>query len=122
LISLPYETTSRVHHLGAWVQPQIGFTTRFADIGLVSRFHYMSFISVSQRGNFWPSDQQELFYLRANKGNLFWEPGLVFRFGWDYVKAEIQYVASVNMFNENLNYEPLRVGLGLTFLLPPKKK
>jgi hypothetical protein len=115
------ERTSRVHHGGLWLQPQIGFTTRFFDIALVSGFQYQNFFAVRQSGPLEISEQQELFHLRSNKGNFFWEPGIVIRLGWDYVKAELQYMGSVVINNPSLPYEPLRVSLGLTMKMPPRK-
>jgi hypothetical protein len=121
-ISVDNRSQSRVSHLGLWAQPQLGFTTRLFDLALIGGVRYMSLISVTEKGPLWPEQQQDLFNMRANKGNLLWEPGLVVRFGWDYVKAEMQYTFSYNLNNPSMNMEPLRISLGFSFLIPPKAK
>lgn len=113
---------SRVHYGGAWVQPQLGFTTRFFDLALVSGFHYLNFMAVRQSAPLHTFDQQELFYLRSNKGNLFWEPGIMIRLGWDSVKAEVQYTGAAVLNNPSLKYEPFRVSFGLTMQIPSRNK
>lgn len=113
---------SRVHYGGAWVQPQLGFTTRFFDLALISGFHYLNFFSVRQSAPLHIPEQQELFQLRSNKGNLFWEPGIMIRLGWDSVKAELQYTGSAVINNQSLDYEPFRVSLGLTMKIPSRIK
>ncbi len=109
-------------YLRLFAQPQIALTTKVVDLAFTSRFSYINFGEAPNIIGLPETVQQELQYIRNNQGNLFWEPGLTLRLGWDYVKLEGQLLFSGPFTNNDLNADPFNFNLGVTMKLPSKKK
>jgi len=109
-------------YLRLFAQPQIALTTKVVDFAFTSRFSYINFGQVPNVTGAPEFVREELQVIRDNQGNLFWEPGLTLRLGWDYVKLEGQLLFSAPFSNNDLNADPINFNLGVTMKLPGKKK
>ncbi len=109
-------------YLRLFAQPQIALTTKVIDFAFTSRFTYANFGQAPNIIGLPEYVQEQLQYIRDNQGNLFWEPGITLRLGWDYVKLEGQLLFSAPFTNNDLNADPINFNLGVTMKLPGKKK
>ncbi len=109
-------------YLRLFAQPQIALTTKVVDFAFTSRFSYINFGEAPNVTGAPEFVREELQSIRDNQGNLFWEPGLTLRLGWDYVKLEGQFLLSAPFSDNDLNADPFNINIGLTIKLPGKKK
>ena len=69
-----------------------------------------------------PYLKSQLLTLKANPNHIFWQPGLVFRFGWKYFQFHSGIAISTDLSNSELNQAHANFTLGMTFLLSPETK
>lgn len=105
-------------YLKPFVQPTIGFTSRYFDVALTPRIALVSYLSHSQQLDAEGNRQITSFFSRKEK-TLVFEPGLTIRAGFEHVK--IQFQSNYSTFSyESENFDPVHKrysSIGLFFLV-----
>lgn len=88
-----------------FIQPSIGFISKYFEVSFIPRVAY---VSIEDRG-LSINDSDLLSDLRRqfekNNKQLVFEPGLQLRFGFEYVKLQIQYsISNFNFSTDELNF------------------
>lgn len=111
--------SSQVNFTKAFIQPSLGFTVKNVDFGVASKLSAV-FMHVNEESGY--TDSYGLDYIKANPTSYLWEPSFFVRFGFQSVKAQIQYTHSANLNNKDLDQEIACLSLGLSFNIKPKSK
>jgi hypothetical protein len=97
----------------SFLQPSIGVTFNAFDIALTSGFSRINFnklkYSVDQNSRYY----DELDMISKNRTSFLFEPGITIRGGWKIVKIQFQYLRSINLSTDALNFEPIKYSLGI---------
>lgn len=104
----------------AFLQPSIGVTFNAFDIALTSGFSRINFkkfnYSVDQNSRYF----DELDLISKNRTSFLFEPGITIRGGWKFIKLQFQYIRSINLSTNALNFEPTKYSFGIYFSLSKK--
>lgn len=109
--------SSDLSSLKYFLQPSIGFTSKFFDIALSTRISALKFNiksnNVSQNVDLY----NELNSL-STQINYYFEPSITLRAGWQYTKVQFQAEYSKNLIHENMTvgeYYHLSIGVSFSF-------
>jgi hypothetical protein len=106
-----------------FVQPSIGFTTKYFDVAFSSKF---SLVNLGLNNSTLSKENNEYDYeyvesLRNGKSYFFWERGLMIRGGFEHVKAVIQLTETI-MSDDTQPISNGSISLGLAISLNAKHK
>jgi hypothetical protein len=103
-----------------FVQPAIGFHLNHVDLGVSVRFAGVNFtkFTYSQGAN----NKQDIINLQNDPFSMFAEPAFTMRVGGEYIRFQLQVLASFPLNNSFIEYDPFSISTGLVFLLKEKKK
>jgi hypothetical protein len=97
----------------SFLQPSIGLTFNAFDIALTSGFSRINFYkinySVDQNSRYY----DELEMISRNRTSFLFEPAFTIRGGWKFIKLQFQYIRSINLSNDALNFEPIKYSFGI---------
>ena len=80
-----------------FVQPSFGFTSKYFDAVISSRIAILNYSNIEVEG--FPIF--EINIIQNNKSSALFEPAIIIRGGWKYVKLQFQYVRSTNLTSSN---------------------
>ena len=117
------EATSTIRFSRFFLQPDIGFRSKYFDLIASGRF---SLLSLKVKEIYFPeyltqTDIDGLVYVGEHRTSLLWEPGIAIRAGWQSVKGKLQITRSYNLNNPDLLQDELAISVGINFLLNIKK-
>jgi hypothetical protein len=97
----------------SFLQPSIGLTFNAFDIALTSGFSRINFnklnYSVDQNSSYYA----ELDMISRNRTSFLFEPAITIRGGWKFLKLQFQYIRSINLSTDALNFEPIKYSFGI---------
>lgn len=105
------------HGAKAFIQPNIGYSTRYFDFALTPKFSFVKYTSFS----YWGFSQEELkeSYLDNNKLTkgfyTFAEPALTLRAGYRFLKIQAQYGLTLKLGNQEIAAPSQFGSVGLVF-------
>lgn len=98
-----------------FVQPDIGFKSRFFDAVVSSRFSFVKYTSFSHSG--YPEQELAADYLNNNRLNdplfMFAEPALTLRGGYKFIKVQLQMGLTLNLTPHQIKHPDNFSSLGL---------
>ena len=100
-----------------FIQPDIGFKTKFIDVALSSRFSFVKYSNFRQ-SNY---TQQQLSDNNLNNNDLtnplfaFAEPAITIRGGYKFIKLQFQYGLTINLTPNPIKHPDNFSSLGLIF-------
>jgi len=117
------ETTAKTSIKKLFLQPSIGFTSKYFDAALSSKFSLadLGYVNSNLSKDNDPDDYDYVESLRGGKSYFLWEPGLMLRGGFPNVKLSVQVTYSIF----DVNKYPFSEGtaaIGLIVNLNPKPK
>lgn len=99
----------------AFLQPSIGYCSRFFDIAFTPRFSFVKYTHFSSYG--YTEDQLAEDYLDHNRLTTgmytFAEPALTLRAGYKFVKVQAQYGLTMNLSPRDIRYSTSFSSIGL---------
>jgi hypothetical protein len=105
-------------------QPSVGLSTYGIDLAFTSMFSNLNYTRVNHTlDTLTRVEYNRLNELRANPNIVMFEPSVTFRFGWRFVKGQIQYTRSYILsgpFIDPYVFIPGRVSFGLYFAFAPR--
>jgi hypothetical protein len=106
-----------------FVQPSLGFTTKYFDAAFSSKF---SLVNLGLKNSTLSKENNEYDYeyvesLRNGKSYFFWEPGLMIRGGFEHVKVVMQLTETI-MSDNTQPISDGSISLGLVVSLNAKHK
>jgi predicted porin len=107
--------SSDLSSLKFYIQPSFGFTSKFFDIAVSTRFSALTFNIKSNNisGNYELSN--ELNSLSTNV-RYYFEPAITLRAGWQYTKLQFQAAYSGNIIHEDMQIgEDYHFSIGICF-------
>lgn len=109
--------TSDLSSLKFYIQPSFGFTTKFFDIAVSTRFSALTF---NIKTNNVPGDNNLYNELNGLSTQIhpYLEPAITIRAGWQYTKVQIQAEYSENLTSEDNSvgeHSHISIGLYLSF-------
>lgn len=115
-------SSSKVGFTKCFIQPSIGFRSKYFDVGLVTKvsglfMHVRNYTGVPES-----YDLNDINFIKANPDWFLLEPSVFFRFGVDPVKAQLQIITSASTNGKQLNQEETIISLGLFFSIKPPKE
>ena len=107
-----------------FVQPSVGFTTKYFDAALSSKFSLVNLglnnSTLSEENN--QADYAYTESLRNGKSYFFWEPGLMIRGGFEHVKVVIQLTETIlSDDTQPISSGSLSLGLLIPFNIKSKQ-
>jgi len=93
----PNFTTASMNISRYFVQPSFGFTSEYFDAVISSRIAILNYSNIEVEG--FPIF--EINIIQNNKSSALFEPAIIIRGGWKYVKLQFQYVRSTNLTSSN---------------------
>lgn len=105
-------------YLKPFIQPTVGFTSKYFDVALTSRIALVSYLSHTQQLDTDENYQISNFFSTKEK-TLVFEPGLTIRAGFEHVKLQIQSNYSTFRY-EAVDFEPIYnhySSIGIFFLV-----
>ncbi|HET9823890.1 MAG TPA: hypothetical protein VFP87_01080, partial [Chitinophagaceae bacterium] len=114
-----WEGTSKVNFTKCFVQPSVGYASKYFDAGVASRFSgvYMKVTDYQPE-----ISSYNLEYVKAHPNSYLWEPSGFIAAGFQQAKLRLQMTYSLNLNNKELSQEDLIVALGVSFNIKPKNK
>jgi hypothetical protein len=98
-----------------FIQPDLGYHSRFFDIAVASRFSFVKYTRFSSEN--YPASELKENYLDGNNltGPLFMfaEPALTMRLGYKYVKLQAQWGLTLNLTSNNIKHASGFSSLGI---------
>lgn len=122
--SAAYETAT-LGSMKMFAQPSIGLTSGAVDLILSSNLSYLRFNRLNYNpgaGTFYNSATEDLIEIALNRSSFLVEGGVTIRFGWKYLKLQVQTLASENLTNKDLNFEKFKISAGLNFAFAERFK
>jgi hypothetical protein len=113
---------STVNFTKCFIQPSIGFTSKFFDFGVASKISGVFMKLSSENGLIEYYDLIDLDFINSNPNSFLWEPSIFIRFGFQGIKAQLQVTASENMNNKELVQEVVNMSFGISINIKPKAK
>lgn len=118
-----YGEVAKTSILKFFGQPSFGYTSKYFDMALSSKFSLASLgyvnSSLSKDNN--PADYDYVESLRGGKSHFLWEPGLMLRGGLPNVKLSVQ--ATYAIFDQDkYPFSDATAAIGLIINLKPKQK
>lgn len=98
-----------------FIQPDIGYKSKFLDVVFSSRFSFVKYRSFSQ-SNYTQQQLAEDYLDNNNLTNplfMFAEPALTFRAGYKFIKVQFQYGLTINMTPNEIKQSNNFSSLGL---------
>ncbi len=106
-----------------FVQPSLGFTTKYFDVAFSSKFSLVNLglnnSTLSKENNDY--DYEYVESLRKGRSYFFWEPGLMLRGGFEHVKVVMQLTETI-MSDDTQPISNGSISLGLAITLNAKHK
>jgi hypothetical protein len=112
--------TSDLSFSKVFIQPSVGFTFKYFDIGLAARISSLSFNKINDQMVQQHGEYDELQAIMQNRNSILLEPGLVMRTGWEYVKLQFQFGLCQNLSHPNLEFKNENMSLSLYLTLAPE--
>jgi hypothetical protein len=103
-----------------FVQGSVGFTTKWVEVAFTPRFALPIYTSHQNKLTDAAQHDQTEIYFKHNKNQFVFEPGITFRFGYENVKANLNFCASTFTLDEqysDVNINNLYLGLGISALI-----
>lgn len=101
-----------------FLQPSFGFTSKYFETALSVRFcglYYNKIVDNTIQDN-----KENVEYIKNNKFSYLFEPALTYRFGWKYIKIQVQYVFSINMNYPEFPMDNTNLNIGLYLSIADK--
>ncbi|MFM9985066.1 MAG: hypothetical protein ACKVOK_07510, partial [Flavobacteriales bacterium] len=98
-----------------FLQPSIGITLRGLDFAFTPAISRISFDRIVNKIDTSDQNYFSVNNLSLLRNSYLFEPGLTIRFGWKYVKLQLQYLSIQNLSHRNLDFERTKLSVGLTF-------
>ena len=104
----------------AFIQPSLGVTFNAFDIALSSGFSRLNFKRMDNSVDPNSMYYDDLDMIASNRISFLFEPAITVRGGWKFVKIQLQYLLSLNLTNNYLNFEPGKLSVGIYISLSKK--
>ncbi len=117
-----YSGTAELSLTKIFLQPSIGLTLNWMDLAFTPAISGISFTRINNGIDTTDQNYFSVNNLSRHRNSFLFEPGFTFRFGWKYVKLQIQFVSIENLSHRNLDFEPKKVSVGLTFAFADRFK
>jgi hypothetical protein len=112
-------TRTRMHGVSA--QANIGRVSGFFEWALVNRLRFFTISDIRTGGSLDEEDPRDFELVLTRQGPfLVWEPGVMVRVGWKYVRLTFQAGFSGDVIGTMPERADLNVGLGLSLFLPAR--
>jgi hypothetical protein len=102
-----------------FVQPDIGVKTDWLEGAISCRLSVLNFYEIEIYNSVY--HLEGLYLLEQNSTPWLLEPAITFRGGPKSIKGQIQVVAAKNLTNSSMNFEHVRINIGLFFSLSNKR-
>jgi len=104
-----------------FIQPNIGFTTKYMDIAYSARIARLELINIRWWNHEDPSEiPGELQKLNSNNPALLYESAVTLRFGWKYGKIQMQFAGT--SFRGQRKFDIIETNTSLGFLITLARK
>ncbi len=119
-----YGSISDLSYTKIFIQPSISVTSDLADYALSARISRVSFDKIDYYLSKYSSSShsKELIDLINTKVSYLFEPAVTMRFGWKYVKLQLQIGGTSNLTNKNLKFDNINASVGICFSLAKRYK
>ena len=98
--------------LKLFIQPNVGFATRFFDVALSSRFTALQYGTATTIYSKQYLIDQDLDQL-ADNTHMFLEPAITLRGGYKFIKLQVQFGVALKLSSANIPYNSTLGNLGL---------
>lgn len=109
-----YETASLDFHK-LIVRPTIGYTSNYFDVAFTSSINHLSYNNASINIIRSKNDLELIQKLDRAKNIFLFEPSMMYRLGWKYVKFQAQWSITVPLNHHDLDLNSGQVSAGLSF-------
>lgn len=112
-----YAGASRFSLMRVFVQPTVGFSHDIVDVAFSTRFCYLSYNNprVRDAGLMTFDTYNEVMRVSASPNHILFEPAILIRLGWRFVKFQFQTTYSANLSNRTLPMQQFLFSGGLHF-------
>jgi|AntAceMinimDraft_17_1070374.scaffolds.fasta_scaffold00582_17 hypothetical protein len=102
-----------------FIQPSIGFTSKYFDVAFSPRFSCLNFGNTQHSLLYEEYDvvSMGLNNINNNKCSILFEPAFIVRGGWKFIKLQAQLGLSSNLNNPDLKQEDVNISIGAYFSL-----
>ena len=97
----------------AFIQPDIGFQTKYFDLVFSSRFTYLGFSNVDTTNYNTRGLKEDNLYNLDKNPYIFLEPALTLKFGYKFINAYTQAIVATKLNPERINYRSFGVNVGI---------
>lgn len=104
-----------------FIQPSVGFRSKYFDIALSTRFCTLYFDHLKYSENLILEERKHLDYIRNNRFSYLLEPAITLNFGWPNYKLTFQVVNSHNLSHSKIRQEEENISFGIHFIFPACK-
>jgi hypothetical protein len=111
-----YGDGARIHYSKISLQPAIGFTSKYFDIVLSTRYGGLYYYKTKKN-----SLNNMDTYLKDKRLQFLQEPAITLRMGWKNIKFQIQLCVSQNLTNPDFQQETVNLNFSLYIILGKKK-
>jgi len=105
-----------------FIQPSIGFRSKYFDIALSTRFCTLYFDHLKYREDLILDERKHLDYIRNNRFSYLLEPAITINFGLPNYKLTFQVVNSHNLSHSRIRQGEENISFGIHFISPACKK
>ena len=113
-------TTASMNISRYFVQPSFGFTSKYFDAVISSRIAILNYSNIEVESNIPQFDMDQINIIQNNKSSALFEPAIIIRGGWKYVKLQFQYVRSTNLTSSNFPQLHYNFNISLYFSFAEK--